>query len=215
MSLKAFMQSHLDNLQSQIFTGMPATVTDVSNYESQNIISVRPVIDMQHSDGQVSECPEIFNVPVINPSAGGGLLSFPIAVGDSVWLEFSMRNIEKWLEGGGESVTEPTMRMHDMSDAVAIVGMYTKNNHLSPDPKDVVLKFKDNSIRLKDDGNVEIITKSKISVNNDAEELIAVLSELIQEISSITTNTIYSGFTPINNKSQILAIKNRLDTFKK
>ena len=86
MSLKAFIQSHLDNLQSQIFTGLPATVTDVSNYESQNIISVRPVIDMLHSDAQVSECPEIFNVPVVNPSVGGGFLSFPIAICDSVWL---------------------------------------------------------------------------------------------------------------------------------
>lgn len=214
MSLKAFIQSHLDNLQSQIFTGMPATVTDVSNYESQNIISVRPVIDMQHSDGQVSECPEIFNVPVVNPSAGGGLLSFPIAIGDSVWLEFSMRNIEKWLQGGGESVTEPTMRLHDLSDGVAVIGMYTKNNHLSPDPKDVVLKFKDNSIRLKDDGNVEIITKSKYSVNNDAEELIAVLSEAIEAIANTTVSTVY-GPTPLNSKAQILAIKNRLDTFKK
>lgn len=214
MSLKAFMQSHLENLQSQIFTGLPATVTDVSSYEDQNIISVRPVIDMQHSDGQVSECPEIFNVPVINPSAGGGILSFPVVVGDTVWLEFSMRNIEKWLEGGGESVTEPTMRMHDMSDAVAVVGVYTKNNHLSPDPKDVLLKFKDNSIRLKDDGNIEIITKSKYSVNNDTEELIAVLSEAIDAIANTTVNTYY-GPAPLNAKPQILAIKDRLDSFKK
>jgi hypothetical protein len=157
MSLKAFMKSHLESLQSQIFTGLPAIVTDNSEYESKNIISVRPTIDMQHSDGQVSECPEIFNVPVINPSAGGGLLSFPIQIGDTVWLEFSMRNIEEWLEGDGSSVTEPTQRMHDMSDAVAIVGLYTKNSHLQPDKKDVVLKFRNNSIKLKDNKDIEIM----------------------------------------------------------
>jgi hypothetical protein len=214
MSLKAFMKSHLESLQSQIFTGLPAIVTDNSEYESKNIISVRPTIDMQHSDGQVSECPEIFNVPVINPSAGGGLLSFPIQIGDTVWLEFSMRNIEEWLEGDGSSVTEPTQRMHDMSDAVAIVGLYTKNSHLQPDKKDVVLKFKDNKLVLKEDGNVEIYTKAKYSVYNEQEELIALLSDLIQEISLSNVNTVY-GISPLNNKPALQAIKSRLDTFKK
>jgi hypothetical protein len=214
MSLKAFMKSHLESLQSQIFTGLPAIVTDNSEYESKNIISVRPTIDMQHSDGQVSECPEIFNVPVINPSAGGGLLSFPIQIGDTVWLEFSMRNIEEWLEGDGGSVTEPTQRMHDMSDAVAIVGLYTKNSHLQPDPKDVVLKFKDNKLILKEDGNVEIHSKSKYSVYNDQEELIALLSDIVDTIGNTTVNTIF-GPTPLNSKAQIMQLKTKLDTFKK
>jgi hypothetical protein len=214
MSLRTFIRSHLDNLQTQLFTQLPAVVTDVSKYQSQNIISVKPVIDFMFSDGQVSECPEIFNVPVINPSAGGGLLSFPIQVGDTVLVEFSMRSIETWLEGSGESVTEPTMRTHDMSDGMAIIGLYTKSSHLSPDPKDVVLKFKDNSIRLKDDGNVEIITKSKYSVTNDAEELIAVLSDALAEIAASSVNTVY-GISPLNNKAQILSIKSRLDSFKK
>lgn len=214
MSLKAFIRSHLDNLQTQLFTQLPAVVTDVSQYQSQNIVSVKPVIDFMFSDGQVSECPEIFNVPVINPSAGGGLLSFPIQAGDTVLVEFSMRSIETWLEGSGESVTEPTMRTHDMSDGMAIIGLYTKSSHLQPDPKDVVLKFKDNSLRLKDDGNVEIITKSKYSVTNDAEELIAVLSDALAEIAASSVNTVY-GISPLNNKAQILSIKSRLDSFKK
>jgi hypothetical protein len=169
---------------------------------------------MQHSDGQVSECPEIFNVPVINPSAGGGLLSFPIQIGDTVWIEFSMRNIEEWLEGDGGSVTEPTQRMHDMSDAVAIVGLYTKNSHLQPDKKDVVLKFKDNKLVLKEDGNVEIHSKSKYSVYNDQEELVALLSDIVDTIANTTVNTIF-GPTPLNSKAQIMQLKAKLDTFKK
>lgn len=214
MSFNAYIKSHLDSLQSQIFTQLPAVVTDVSQYEQSNIVSVRPLIDMMHSDGQISECTEIFNVPVIQPSAGGGLLSFPIKEGDTVLIEFSMRNIEKWLEGGGESVTEPTMRYHDLSDAMAVIGLYTKNSHLKPDPKDVVLKFKDNSFRLKEDGNVEVVTKSKFSVNNEQEELIAVLSDIVDAIANTSVNTYY-GLSPLNAKPQILQLKAKLDTFKK
>lgn len=215
MNFKSFIKSHLDDLQSQIYTSLPAIVTDVSEYESSQIITVRPVIDFLHSDGAVNECTEIFNVPVMMPSAGGGILSFPIQVGDTVKLTFSMRNLETWLEGDGGSVVENTMRLHDLSDAIAEVGLYPKANTLSPSPKDVVLKFKDNSLTLFDDGNVEVVTKSKIEIKNDQEELIALLSELIQTVSEITTNTIYSGFTPVNNKAAFTSLKSRLDTLKK
>lgn len=233
MSLRQFIQSHLESLQSQIYTHLPAVVTDVSEYEQSNIISVRPLIHLTHADGQVSECPEIFSVPVINPSAGGGLLSFPIKVGDTVHLEFSMRNMEEWLEGDGGAVKESTQRMHDMTDAVAVVGLYTKQSHLKPDPNDVVLKFANSEIRikkdseivvkqgedsssitLKQDGNVEVITKSKFSVNNQSEELIAVLSDALAEIAASNVNTVY-GVSPLNNKAQILSIKSKLDSFKK
>lgn len=214
MSLKAFMRSHLESLQSQIYTTLPAVVTDNSEYQATNTITVRPLIDYQHSDGGISECPIIYNVPVVNPSAGGGLLSFPIQVGDTVLLQFSMRDISEWLEGSGEATVEPTMRVHDQSDGIAVIGLYTKNSHLQPDPKDVVLKFKDNSITLKDDGNIEVVTKSKFSVTNDAEELINVLSEALAEIAASTVNTVY-GISPLNNKPEILDIKSRLDSFKK
>lgn len=214
MNFKSFIKSHLDDLQSQIYTSLPAIVTDVSDYESNQIITVRPVIDFLHSDGAVNECTEIFNVPVMMPSAGGGILSFPVQVGDTVKLTFSMRNLETWLEGDGSSVVENTMRLHDLSDAIAEVGLYPKSKTLSPSPKDVVLKFKDNSITLFDDGNVEVVTKSKIEIKNDQEELISLLSELIQEMSISTVNTVY-GISPLNNKPALQAIKSRLDTLKK
>jgi hypothetical protein len=101
-----------------------------------------------------------------------------------------------------------------MSDAVAIVGLYTKNSHLQPDPKDVVLKFKDNKLILKEDGNVEIHTKSKYSVYNDQEELIALLSDIVNTIANTTVNTYY-GLSPLNAKPDILALKAKLDSFKK
>lgn len=214
MSLRVFLKSHLESLQTQIYTSLPAVVIDNSQYQSNNVVTVRPLIDMQFSDGGVVECPIIYDVPVVNPSAGGGLLSFPIQVDDTVLVQFSMRDISEWLEGNGESVTESTMRVHDQSDGIAIIGLYTKNSHLQPDPNDVVLKFKDNSITLKDNGDVEVVTKSKFSVTNDAEELINVLSEALAEIANSNVNTIY-GISPLNNKPQILAIKSRLDSFKK
>lgn len=214
MNLRQFLRSYINELQSQVFTTLPAVVIDTSKFESEQTVDVQPLINPKMSNGQVLECPPIYGVPVVLPSAGGGLLSFPIQVGNTVMCQFSMRNIESWLDGAGEPVDEPTSRYHDLSDAIAVVGLYTKQSHLSPNPTDVELRFKDNSIILRDDGTIDITTKSTITVNNDSEELISLLSELIQEISVITTNTVF-GPSPVNNKPAFAALKSRLDTFKK
>ena len=165
------------------------------------------------SDGVSLTSPTLYNVPIVFPSAGGGLLSFPVEAGDTVKLEFSMLNIESWLDGDGESVVAPTRRTHDINDAIATVGLYTKTSHLNPNPDDVELKFKGNTILLRQNGDVEIETASKYAVRNQSEELISLLSEVLEEVSKISTNTIY-GVTPINNKPAIQALKTRLDTFK-
>ena len=214
MDFRSYIKAYLKDMKSQLYTSLPAEVVENDKFESEQVVTVRVLIDTLESDGVSLIGPTIYNVPVVFPSAGGGMLSFPVQVGDTVKVDFCMLNIESWLEGDGQSVVAPTRRTHDMNDAVAVTGLYTKTSNLSPNPNDVELKFKGNTILLRANGDVEIETASKYAVRNQSEELIALLSEVLQEVSNITTNTIYSGFTPINNKPQIQALKTRLDTFK-
>lgn len=212
MDYRPYIKAYLNDLKSQLHTTLPAEI--VEYFPETQTATVILSIDPLMSDGVSLTSPTLYNVPIIFPSAGGGLLSFPVEVGDTVKLEFSMLNIESWLDGNGEGVVAPTRRTHDINDAIATVGLYTKTSHLNPNPNDVELKFKGNTILLRQNGNVEIETASKYAVRNQSEELVSLLSEVLQEVSNITTNTIYSGFTPINNKSAIEALKTRLDTFK-
>jgi phage baseplate assembly protein gpV len=61
-------------------------------------------------------------VPVYFPGGGGFSLTFPVNVGDECLLLFNDRQLDNWyLNGAGNP---PTLNnLHDLSDAIALVGM--------------------------------------------------------------------------------------------
>lgn len=61
-------------------------------------------------------------VPVVFPSGGGFTLTFPIQEGDECLLFFNDRQLDNWFaQGAGQA---PTIgRLHDLSDAFALVGI--------------------------------------------------------------------------------------------
>lgn len=144
------------NLNSSVYTSIPAVVVSVGTFASEQTVDVRPLINKTYDDGVILALPNILAVPVVFPSAGGGLLSFPIVVGDTVLISFSMRSLDEWLEGDGTSATPVDVRTHYLNDAVAIPGLYTKKSNLSPNTADVELKFKGQSIKLTAGGDIII-----------------------------------------------------------
>lgn len=210
--LATVIQSYVDHFETQLFTALPAKVVSFNSVE-QTVV-VKPTMLEAYTDGLSSAFPEIVEVPVMFPSAGGGSLTFPVKTGDEVLLVFSSRNYDTWWETGGSDSQSTTQRFNDLNDAIAILGLTSKNNSVKASTEDVELKFNGNVIRLVSDGTIEVETASTITISNASEELINVLSETLQAISDITTNTVY-GISPINNKPDILALKSRLDSFKK
>lgn len=211
ITLKDTIQSNVEKYLNDMYTAIPAQV--LSYDATLQEVEVQPAINEIYMDGQKAVRGAKSKVPVIFPSAGGGILSFPIQAGDTVLLIYSMRNIDDWLAGDGNTVDPSTLRKFSENDCVALVGLTPSAKLLNPNPDDVELKFNDNRITLKANGDVEVVTASKLSVSNDSEELISLMSELIQAVSDITVNTIY-GISPVNNKATLLSLKQRLDTFK-
>jgi hypothetical protein len=74
--------------------------------------------------------PILLDVPVIVLGGGPAYLTFPIATGDQCFLLFNDRDIENWWVSGTVS-TVNTVRLHSISDAVAIVGLRSLNKALS------------------------------------------------------------------------------------
>lgn len=210
-SLPDAIQSHINNYKTQMFTSLPAKV--ISYDSEEQTITAQPVMNEPYKDGEVSEFSEIDHIPVIFTGAGGGVLTFPIQVGDEVLLTFSSRNFDTWWDTSATQELSSTQRYNDITDAVAIIGLTSKNNSVQANTEDVELKYNGNTILLKKDGTIEAVTTSTLKISNPTEELVSLLSEIVDEVSKITTNTIY-GISPINNKIAITALKTRLDTFK-
>lgn len=205
------IDSHIRSFESNLYTALPAVV---KSYDSnKQMVSVVPALNKLTDQKESLPWPTLNKVPLMFPSAGGGLLSFPVNVGDTVLLVFSKNSIDRWKVGSGLAVDLDSERSHAASDAIAIAGLYTSSSHLNPNPNDVELKFNNNSILLKENGSVEIKSNSTVKIQNNQVELVSLLSQLVDTINSITVNTVY-GPSPINNILDFTALKAKLDTLK-
>ena len=103
---------------------------------------------------------------------GGGILSFPVREGDTVWVQCSMIALDEWLQEYRRTLTPSTRRMHALNDAVVTGIIATKDRRLGVDPDHIQLKFHKppqgddpnysteiwNSITFKNDCAVELTT---------------------------------------------------------
>jgi hypothetical protein len=62
--------------------------------------------------------------PVIFPSGGGFVFTFPLAAGDEGLVVFASRQIDNWWQSG-KSSPRTDLRMHDLSDGFFIPGPFS------------------------------------------------------------------------------------------
>ena len=78
----------------------------------------------------LADYPLILKCPVVFPSGGGFTLTFPVLEGDECLVVFTDRGFDNWLvSGSGQQPASP--RMHDINDAIAIVGIRSNPRALS------------------------------------------------------------------------------------
>jgi protein gp138 len=107
--------------RADIRTSIPAQVINVaSNRQSCDVQIV--MNDKQPAANGVDSVPfpTIAGVRVGIMNGGGFFCSFPLAVGDFVWLSFAGQSIDRWITQGGVGVDDPVVRFHDLADALAV-----------------------------------------------------------------------------------------------
>ena len=126
------MHATLDDRQAQIWTAMPGII--VSFNAGAVTASVQGAIkgQVRGEDGKTKaiNLPLLVDVPVVFQHGGGYSLTFPVAKGDECLVVFGSRCIDGWWQRGG---VQPALdqRMHDLSDAFAIVGPYSQAHLIS------------------------------------------------------------------------------------
>lgn len=108
------------NYMSNINTCLPATIETYDPATKK--ASVKPLLK-RTLNGQEIDTPVIENVPIIFPCTATAVVSLPINTGDGCLIVFSQRSIDDWLSKGGNiAPTDP--RLFDLSDAIAIPGLF-------------------------------------------------------------------------------------------
>ena len=117
--------------------------------------SVRPVSQRRTVDGGTLSPPVISDVPVVFPRTSDASISFPLGKGDPVLLVFSERSLDAWLNGQADKVPADP-RQWDLTDAIAIPGLFGFGNGPAVVPDALNIKYKDASVLIKSDGQVDI-----------------------------------------------------------
>lgn len=156
MGLDVALGMIFDGLIRGIHTAMIAKVTAFD--ADRRTISAQPVLKrlFEGSDAPVL-LPICEDVPVVFLGGGDMIVEVDISIDSYVLLICSERSIEKWLSSGG--IVDPgSSRAFDLSDAIAISGLFSFADPVSPgvEPKSITLRKRDGTVffRVKEDGTI-------------------------------------------------------------
>ena len=162
-TINEVINSHIENALSEIHTAFPAQVL---RYDAaKQCADFQPVIKKKFRDDSILPMPVLHNVPIVFPSSGGGLLSFPVHTGDTMLVICCERSVDAWLSSDGGQIDPEDSRKFNLSDAVAIPGLYTFNKNRQPASNDVLLQYLSADIRIKDNSSITISTDSELNIN--------------------------------------------------
>lgn len=157
---------------------------------------VQVLFKRQLPDGTIVSYTPLIDCPVFTLQGGGGYLQMPIAAGDNCILLFSDRSIDEWYQNGQEALPANT-RMHDASDAIAIVGLnpLSSSGPVAPTNK-IVMSYLGSRFELTatgwnfvGEGTGEIdINGAIITIKNTTTSLLILLDGLIDVIAALQVN---------------------------
>lgn len=119
------LQIAIDNALANLHTATIAKVTAVN----ATTIDCQVVIN-RYVDGVEREITVFPDVPTVTLQGGGSYIQMPIAVGDYCLLVFGERCFDRWYEGQ-DNALPAEYRLHDYSDAVAIVGLNPRASEIA------------------------------------------------------------------------------------
>ncbi len=191
-------------MQSRLWTALPAIVQSFN--AAQMTVTAQPTINGRYIDstgaGQSLQMPVLLDVPVLWQGGGGATLTFPIAQGDECLVVFSSRCIDAWWSLGGAQ-DPPEIRMHDLSDGFALVGMRSLPRAYAVDTTHVMLRSDDGStfVELNPAGKVvQITAPSGINLNGVT----------IDSSGNLTSPATVKGATDVQTGS--ISLKNHVHT---
>lgn len=153
-ALEKFVNSRL----ASIHTSIPAKILSFDS--AKKVCSVKPLLKKELQSGDFVEYPVIDNVPVMFFQTANAIISVPIKVDDTVLLIFTERSIDDWKTQGG--IVEPEdPRKFDISDAVAIPGLFPKSQGVGPDEDDILIEHTAGGVKIKASGDIVLNNGTK------------------------------------------------------
>lgn len=172
ISLDSAIETFVDFKISKLYTAIPCRIVAIRTSLEDQRVDLQPLPNRKLRDGSSKEQPTVLNVPVIFPASKTASVTFPLDVGDIVLCVFSQRSLDDFKAStGAETYTARDNRRYDVTDAMAIPGLFPFSDAInnpskrkwSHSTRDMVMvnnigQSTENEIRLKENGNIEVKT---------------------------------------------------------
>jgi Phage protein Gp138 N-terminal domain/GpV Apex motif len=151
----------LSNWQTRLWTALPGVIKQFPSASGigQMVADIQPTINgrVLTTTGvfQSIQMPVLLDCPILWQGGGGMTLTFPIQAGDECLVIFSSRCIDAWWQqgfiagqagvpvDGKQAMDPPDLRMHNLSDGFAIVGVRSLPTSYTPDSSNASLQSDD------------------------------------------------------------------------
>lgn len=195
-----------DFVENDLYIALPAKVYGVDNYESMQVVTVKPCIDLIYPEynDTVLLSNTMKKVFVKIPSGGGFSVKLPIAVGDLVTLHWSHKDLGDFLDGSGDDVEISKEAVANLEDCWVTHGFGTRKSHQNPSQTDMIIEGPATTITITPEGKVTIKTDGDSELTSASHSITATTS--ITGKTDITGATTVTGDTTINGNSTTTGI---------
>ena len=170
-----------DFTREDLYIGIPATVVGVKDYETQQVVDVKPVINDVYEDENLVQAVTLRSIFVKLQQGGGFSFKLPIAVGDLVTLHYCHRDISTFLDGKGEDQDANISLVADIRDCYVTHGFGTRQVNQKPSLTDLIIEGPETTIVIQPDGTLTTTTKKAI-IKADEYEVDAALTTFKQDV---------------------------------
>lgn len=164
----------LEGHQSGMWTAMPGIVQSVNLTNLTCVVQLAIQGRYEDPDGNINwvNIAPLQDVPIVFPSAGGFLITMPMAKGDEVLVMIASRCIDAWWQSGGYANKPLEYRMHDLSDGFAIPGPKSVPKSATLGAVSATdLQIRNNAgttyISITSDGKIKLVSASEIDVTGN------------------------------------------------
>lgn len=164
--VKQIKQMMQDSIRG-VHTSIPGKITSVDS--ANNTVCIQPSGKFRKADGSYLDYPELKDVPIVQMQGAGqkATIQYPIKKDDGVMVFFSEQQLEPWKKD-----QEPNTELrHDLTNAIAIPGLFQKPNDAHTEACDndaIIIKYGDDTKITAKEDSVEVKQKGvTITIEGD------------------------------------------------
>ncbi|WP_289142457.1 Gp138 family membrane-puncturing spike protein [uncultured Brevibacillus sp.] len=145
-----FYHTMIDKIFSTMRVSVPGIIKkfDAEKQTAEVQVALREHVQQENMQYEWVEIDVLLDVPVMFPRGGGYVLTFPVKKGDECLVVFSDMCIDAWFSLG-DIQNQIEKRRHDLSDGIALLGLWSQPKKLD--------EFSREHVELRNDDRSDFI----------------------------------------------------------